>query len=47
MIIPEDVILYYLKYPTAPTFDADTQTGTDLEWKEQDQLKILARVLRT
>lgn len=40
-------VLYYIKYPISPTFDSSTETGTDLEWKEQDQIKILARILRT
>lgn len=39
--------LYYLKYPTTPTYDSTTETGTNLEWKDQDKMKILARILRT
>jgi hypothetical protein len=47
MINPNNTYLYYLKYPDTPTFDATTETGTELEWKDQDKLKILARILRT
>lgn len=41
-------ILYYLKYPTEPTFDYDDDSvNVEMEWKDEDKLKILARVLRT
>lgn len=39
--------LYYLKYPTEPTFDYDNNTSVEMEWKDEDKLKILARALRT
>jgi hypothetical protein len=55
MIATATLKLIYLKKPATPTFNyTDDGNGnltygsnTELEWRDADKLKILARVLRT
>jgi hypothetical protein len=46
MIYNSDIPLYYLKYPTTPTFNSADGSGTELEWKDNDKIKIAERILR-
>ncbi len=47
MIDSTTTYLFYLKNPTTPTFDSSDGSGTELEWKDEDKIKIAERIIRT